>query len=496
MASIGELTATVRADISGYVAPMQKVAASTQSVAQQLAAAEGRVTQLAAAWSALQKKPMGAEFERATAEVARLRAQLAATTPAVERLATRQAQAVPLFAQTATTTREAAQGLATMRGSVASLASSMAGIPGPLGSIASKFLMFGVGGTVTVAVLAGVAAIAAIFRTANEEASKQADTIQSLSDAYEELSGSAHRARLAMAQQAVQAANANTRLGITTTRNARGIPIPGIGQVRDMEAVARANRALLEAQRALTEFEENRARPAVEASTKAEKERLAGLRELGRSLSGITNLLGVDLFRPAVESAAKWVTMQRQLKEEIRATTRAQEELNRAVAAKGILGVKGDQSVKEAITGSQSESVEAMRGAANGLAQAFMSAFSDNEKSLMERIASVLKNAILNAIEKVLAQKLFEAFLGAATGGAGKGVADIGGGIIKSFLGTPSIPTPAMAGSGNTIVVPLDGLPAPLGPIEMARDAMHTALWIETARQAQMNGVNLSPRYR
>lgn len=597
MASIGEVTATLKADIGQYVGPMQQAADATKAVqasveqattsllkegaagqaagkgltlagassldlAQQLAAAEGRVTQLQSAFAALGIQAKGAEFARATAEVARLKAELAATGQVVPNLGP--ALSVPLQ-KVGASAGAAAPKLSQLRGTITSVASSLVGVPGPLGNLASKLLMFGVGGGVTVAATAGLAAVALAFTKLREKATEESDktktVVDGLVDRYREATGAIARENRERTQNQLDAARkelerlSRTTLAPSVIQRRAGVTTP---QIADPAALARANDevgrleiALNQANDELDTFNKSRnesAQPFLDAV--AESNRL--LAEQARVLQFDAEQLhrlhaaGVDIFAETDTGAAEQVTRhvreQAALHADMNAAVLGDEAALRRVGAiessrvpvlqqlralagevvdlteqetaaleagtqaalervglvqnaaqsqKALAGLKVDSSLKDAVRASQQDAAEATRGVASAMARAFMAAFSDQEQSITDKITSVLGAALRAAMEKLLAEKIFSGILGFLTGGGSK-VAEIVGGALTA----PTLAMPAMESRGTTIVVPLEGLPKPVGPIEMARDAMHMALWVETARQAQANGVNLQPRFR
>lgn len=87
-----------------------------------------------------------------------------------ERTVTRTSQVAQDMRRLNTTTSDATRGMTQMRGAMQALAAQAVGLPGPLGRLSSVLLQMSVGGTVTVGVLAGIAAMGLAWRKFTEEA--------------------------------------------------------------------------------------------------------------------------------------------------------------------------------------------------------------------------------------------------------------------------------------------------------------------------------------
>lgn len=566
MASIGEVSAKLTADVSQYVGAMQQASASTtaiqqsvenataslvkegaagaeagkglasfgastQAVAAQLAQAEGRLVQLQSAFTTLGIPAKGREFARASEEVARLRAQLAATAPAAAQLAQAGSQVAPQVARLTASSAQGARTLATLRGSLANLASTAVGVPGPIGAIASKLLMFGAGGGVTVAVLAGLSLLATAWSkwretvvkegevaaaawertlTRMRNADKFADLIDERVAATQRLAAAQEELRRSQeTQQTVETAEGpvTIRTPIDPARVAAATLELGKAKAA-LEDIGKAIAGVATEQREAAADAIADARQVEEATkraflpTQAQQDAKAMLDKIATSLRAIkaeqAAIAATALEIRTEESEKRVATLQAAI-DEMKKTLRETEETARD---KALEAPKSDNTIKDAIENGRQDAVESMRGVANSMARAFTDAFSDNQKSIMERVVSVLGAALREAVERVIAQKIFEGLLAAVTGGASKGIGGVPiiGDIFSGFFAPPSLPSPEQAvaqmGSGNTIVVPLDRLPPPLSPVEVARDAQHQTIWMETARVAEANGYRLMPRFR
>lgn len=552
MASIGEVTATLKADIGQYVGPMQQAAqataqvqtsvenaskallaegaagqaagkglasfgASTQQLAQQLAQAEGRLTQLQSAFTTLGIAPAGREFARATAEVERLRAALAQVAPIAAKV--QQAQVAPVIARIGTVSAQVSPKLTQLRGTLTSLASTAVGIPGPLGNLASKLLLFGTGGGVTIAVAAGLAVIATAFTKLREKAVAESkateDAVDGLVQRYREATGAILRENKERAQGALEAARAleaTAQRGTAVFNRGTG----GVDRLIDPTQVARAAEevrrleiALRQANDELAEFHKPKTDSVAESAERAQQAFRSSLQatlNINTGLDGILTDQLVNLQKQLVvmrqqkdERAAMAVEDEKFL-EEMKALTEGFKNPTEEML-KQQEGMKGDSSLKDAAKSQQEDAVNAMRGVADAMSRGFADAFTDNQKNLADRIGSALIAAAKEAMVQLLASKVFggviEAIFGGGKGGGGLGgiIEDIP--VIGNLFSAPSLPAPESVsmGMGATIVVPLDGLPRALSPVEYARDDMWRSIWVETARQAQMNGVNLQPRF-
>lgn len=595
MANIGDVSATLRADIGQYTGPMQEAAqatkavqasveeastallkegaagqaagkglatvgAETQALAQQLAQAEGRLVQLGAAFHTLGIQPAGKDFAEASANVARLRAQLQATAPELAKVQRAETQVTPALMAVGNAATSSHHAFGQLRGSLTAITASIAGVPGPVGNLASKLLMFGVGGPVTIAVTAGLAAAAFAFTKFRENAVKESEearqAIDGLVEAYRNRTGEITRLNKEQAQNALTAAQARLR-SLEQTTLAPSVVQQRMGdttrKIADPEAVARTTAeiqrlqiAVREANDALTEFNapkvegQKKAAEAARATTAALQNELVVARMVAQGMEaararGDRDIFGVQSHDLDVAQQILRATQERaRAHQQVVAVSAQNLTLSEAETAalvagtnallqrRGILSTpltpkeidqlkehagedpnhQGKQ-LKQSIEDAQQQGVEAMRGVANAISRAFMDTFSDNQQSMMERIVNVLSAALQEAVERLIAQQLFAGLVdlfSPAKGLGGGGVGDIVGQLplIGGLFGAPSLPemAPATMTSGATIVVPLDQLPRPLSPIEMARDQMHQAVWIETARQAQSNGVNLVPRFR
>lgn len=414
MASIGELTATVRADVSGFVGPMQQVVTTTQRTASQVQSIIQPTQQLGQS-----------------------------------------------LGQTATAGKLFGVSLGSLRGSLASLVSGLAGVPGPLGNIASKFAMFGAGGGVTVAVLAGITALVAGWRSLTQETRDQEAAVDDLVASYNEMFGATVRLRREQALQAVEDAKRGRLQILPGTTGPFGMPL--VTRLQDTQELIRAQQALQAAERAYAEHNRKVMEPGLRAAADAANAYAAAL----------------DATEQAVKNAKdKSPTNTRQKVEEVA-------EIFDLRKPKG-----GDKTGTE-------QAVQGARDAAQAMSQAFMAAFTESKEAIGDRIASVLRSAIQGAIQRLIEEKLFDALLkafspdkGIVSGGILPNIPIIGG--ILGGLGL----APPMPAAGGTIIVPLDALPPALSPVEVARDVQHQTLWMETARVAEANGFRLVPRFR
>lgn len=431
MASIGELTATVRADISGFVGPMQQVARTTQ--------------------------------------------------------------------QTEQTVKRVSPGLNAMRASLSSVASAAAGIPGPVGNLAGRLLMFGAGGAVTIAVTAGLALLATAWRKWRESVVREGEMAAAAwdrilkrmrdSDKYIELVEEREAAILKLRDAEKALRDAQTPQEVTGTGGETlTLPRPSAAAIAALElARGDANRAL--------EDVRNRIRALQQEQRNARGETAVALAEETNQLHGI---LGLNTQLDAILSS-QLNTIQKQLAETrmqkaaVEEVAAAQRAIREAVQAKAMDNLKGDTSLKDSVREQQTEAVEAMRGVSEAMARGFVDAFRDNQKNLTAGIASALIAAAKEAMVQFLASKVFGGFLSAIFGGGKGGVP-----ILKDIPVVGEIfsaPSAASGVGGGAISVDLSNLPKALSPIEYARDDMWRSIWVETARQAQMNGVNLQPRF-
>ena len=550
MASIGEVTATLKADIGQYVGPMQQAAQATaqiqqsvenaskaliaegaagtvagkglanagvgvQALGQQLAAAEGRVTQLQAGFAALGIQAQGREFARATAEVARLKAELAATGNAAPNLGPQ--LEVPLKKIPAAATNAAAT-LTHLRGSLTAIASSVAGVPGPVGNLASKLLMFGVGGAVTVGVTAGLAVLGLAFSKFKERAEEirkpLEDAHQTIHDIMTDVVSEGRAAEAVLnkqigdlrRQRAEMRRELSGRFSVSDPANIPEAALRGVStayaelsdQIANLEGEAKNLNTTLRSQEGL-----EHATTATNNLTQAEQGRLAGLRDMGRELSANLDLFGGGFLLATIERTQKQLEVQRQLKAELAATAATQQAMREAETEKQVTTTKADASIKDSVRAGQEEALNATRDVASAMARAFTSSFGDQQQSITDRVAASLGSALRAALEKVLAEKIFAGFLNALFGGLFGGGGFLGGlfgggksADVSAKFSAPTLAMPALESAGNVIVVPLQNLPAPRSPVEMARDQMHQAVWVETARVAIQNGVNLQPRFR
>lgn len=408
MASIGELTATVRADISGYTGPMQQVVATNQQVT---------------------KSVVGSRV------------------------------ALNRIGQTAIL-----------------VANQTAGFGGQIGSLAARLSMLAGGGGIMFAVGAAIAGIGAAFKKATEETRAQEAAIDDLKTSYDEMYGAAIRLRLEQARDAV----ARLREGKVVTElrtTGRGQVSPETKRVIDTEALNVALQALNAAERAYADHLQNLLTPAQKAAAQA-------AREFADALKNASKIDTDANTNKKVSALTKEAQAWRQLKADIVAAQEAERERANELPEDLTKAKAGD--VKQGLL--SENTLQGARDAANGVAAAFTQAFTDNENTIMERVSGVLRRAMMEAVQRVLAQKIFEGILTGITGGKGGVVSDIVGG----FLGAP----PSMASAGGGIIVPLDNLPPPLSPVEYARDNLHMAVWVATERQARANGVSLRVRGR
>lgn len=105
-------------------------------------------------------------------------------------------------AQIATRTfNSAGPGVAKLQNAFGNLAVAAAGIPGPVGRVASTLGQFAIGGAVTVAVLAGIAALTFAWRKFREEAVRAEEAMKKVREGALSGTEAAMRARLAIYQQ-------------------------------------------------------------------------------------------------------------------------------------------------------------------------------------------------------------------------------------------------------------------------------------------------------
>lgn len=452
MASIGELTATVRADISGYVGPMRQVAATNQQVAASVASA-GRPVQF-------------------------LGQSLTATTGS---------------AQTLSLAMERVEHVAVLVGA------ETAGLGGHFGRLAAQLsALSGAGGILALAA-AGFVAIYEAMKSGSDAAEEQKRTLQDLAKAYDDFTGATAQANVAAAQAAVTAANTNTHLGITSTFHdfgRFGFTTPGIGQVRDMQAVADANKQLLGAQKALDDWTAQHSAPTEQHRQTLLRASADAARALARAMEELkakaqeSEHSDAKKFEAITKEGRAW----EELKRQIVAATLAQDANNAAnrEAAKLLQGVKGDTSLKDAVKQAGSGSRELAQAAAQGFASAFGNALRGQSQDILGSIFTVLRDAILGAIEKLVEQKIFDALIRAmspdkSAGSSASGIVGDVGGIITAF-GAPSIPKAGTLAGGGTVMVSGASIPPALSPVQHARDQQWQALLIESNRVAEANG--------
>lgn len=132
-------------------------------------------------------------------------------------------------------------------------------------------------------------------------------------------------------------------------------------------------------------------------------------------------------------------------------------------------------------------------GLARGLARTLLEGGKTIGDTLKNVFHAILEE-ILVEIVKPFAKKVGKLIGDALSGGGladGLGLGLLGGaiGIVGGFFGLSRASLSASTSqSGGTLVVPLSGLPPSPSPVVMARDAQHQMLWMETARVAQQLG--------
>lgn len=420
MASIGELTATVRADISGYVGPMRQVAATNAQVAQSV----GEVGKSAQVFRKVQHV------------------------------------AVLLSAETA-------------------------GLGAHVGQLVNKFGMLAGSGGIMLVVAGVIAALGLAFRKLTEDTKKHDEAIDGLVDSYKDATGAVVRLRLEEARLEMQRVERG-KLTITGATSMAGIIMPTLGRTSSVADQTRAITALQQAQREYTQWLTDRHAPAEKAAAKAEKERLEGLRALGREMTQNLDLFGGPLLERNILNVQKQILQQQQLKQSLEETAEAQRQALLAGLGKAGLGDIKDRAIAD-----QEGMIQSSQGAADAVAEAFVGQFRNHQQDFAATITSVLKSAIQEAIGKLIVQNVFAALFGLITGGASKGASGTGG-WVSNLFGAPSASS-AMGGPA-TVVVPLSAMPRALTPIEQSRDAQWQYVLTETNRALQGNNVRLATR--
>lgn len=555
MASIGDISATLRADTAQFTQGMAQAAQSVNGVAvstekagnavvsleAQLATAEGRLGQLRGAFASLGIPAAGKEFQDVTARVAALRAQLGRAQTDLARTGNAAQSAAGPLANAGAASGQMAQGLNKIRGPLTSVATGLAGLPGPVGNLASKLLGFAVGGGVTVAVTAGLAAVALAFTKLREKAVAESkrveESVAGLVQSYQERTGAVVRRgvedardQLAQAQRELEAAQRGTTVAASrgSARPTQTIVDPAAVRAAEAEVV-RLSQALDEANRQLTEFNTPHAERAealaAQMRTLAEQTFAANeaFEVLQRNvaatgLGGGATLVTPEMLARVQESLAAMQEQTDLIREQVGLSDAQVEALvresNQRLVNLGLLddaremqkrmdSAKADTSVKDQIADSARQAQEAAQSAGESIARAIGQGFQGEGKNLQERIFNVLAQALREAMTRLLAAKITEGLLALLTGGASKTSvgAEILGHIpvIGSFFGSPTAPTmPSVAmpsPQGNaTIVVPFDAIPPALSPVEHARDVQWQTLFMETARVSEANGFRLAVR--
>lgn len=461
MASIGELTATVRADISGYVGPMKQVTATNQQVAASVTSTVAPIVNVGERMT--ETAGQGAQWGHVMEHVQRV-----ATLLGVE-----------------------ASGLGLHFGR---LAASI----GPMIGQAGVFALAAVGIGLVAKAFENLQARAEAAKKPLEDAQKVIHDILTTSESP----GREAQATLGreLGRQIKQLNQLREQLQHPAggTGPGRGLSEDDLRKfypeyrrlaesVENLRSESNSLNLVLNVQEAAA----NRTATAHHALSNASREAAARARELAQAMQDIKTK-GQEAVEHSSDKKPELLTKEAaawdHLKDSILATQAAEE--RRLVTSTREQGIKAASAVKD-VAKDASESLNGVaKSAAEAVSHGFISAFKDGKKDLMTAIADTLRDAILAAIGKLIEEKVFDALLKAFSPNKGIGSTLLGNIPVIGQLFAPPAPQGSLSGSA-TIVVPTSQMPPALSPVQHARDAQWQYLFGETARVAQANGVRL-----
>lgn len=553
MASLGELTATLRANTTDFTAKMDAATASSAKLATSLQDPVAQLRQLAIQ-SGRATGEMRAMLEAQQQSIIQgLRAKgLVIINGQLAYSATAAAEAEGKLAVATTKAAVAGTGFASnasrIERSLASLITRMAGIPEQAGSIGVALGRTFLG---TIGALASVAAIGLVFaaisgliehfRKAAKEAEASAQRIDAafkritLKDQYDDVNKAADdlaKTQAKLAQMQANPLRSRTVLGASGQAETLTSGYSPAEIAAQQQAVIAATIRLQAAKRALEDAQgESRGygksaatasgSSAADAAAKR-AERLAQLNELGISVGDGAILGASDKdFAGALEAFRRY--QQNLQRDQIQSFNNRQDELARERAQEAADQQAALDEQQARIEAANRRIEQSVRAEGQQLAGALAGAFV--EGNFATRLETALKRVFEDVIARLIQDKIFKkledalinalegaqssnkgggGLLGAIASGVGAAVATIatggGAGVAIAGGGAGALASQGMqggtylarSGGAPTLVVNATGsIPRALSPVEHARDAQWLALFAETARVAPSLGIRM-----
>lgn len=512
MASIGEVTATLRANTSQFSAGMNDAVAQLR----QLGIAAGQATESERAYLIAQQQSIIAGLKKQGLVI--INGRLVASETALAEATTVSTVAQERFNQAA---GGGMTGVARLERSLASLVTRFTGMPEQVGSIGTSLLRIGTGGIVTLAVIAGIGLLVAAFdslitkmRAASKEAAEISRNLQNALDTRD------LKTQLdAVNQAATDVASAQAKLATlsnqATTTNAAQREF-----LRRADASAAANGGVANADifgspaslaqvRATVNAKDATNTAAVAQARVALGQATLRLAEAERQLVKAREERNKELFPdPKTIEPPKTPPVTPNLLAQQLIEARGQGYLDQMAQQKKALDDQFKQA--EAVFREQDQffrqqgqvlASSLTEGLVNGnLGQTLFDGLKRIFVSVLQRL---LEDALINKLVKSLEQ-LFNITqptqpTGGGAGGGflqalGTGLGTVIGGMLLS-PGAPQVAaggaTALARGSAAGVTVPLSGMPRALSPVEHARDAQWQYVFSETQRLAGQQGFRM-----
>lgn len=529
MASLGEATVGLRAETAQFQSGIAGASSSLADLRLHLQRTIEKIRELQDDWqhARIGDSELVQGIRVLQTEADRTRSAMVALGGGVEQVATR-------------TAANAGVGLGRLRYSFSTLAAELTGVPPIAARVASSIGVMGAGMPVTLGVLAGIAAIAEGWRLMTEHGRKVAEAIKSVDDAVAHLNQTqlgtaiADRARAGELQKATQA-QIGDLAGLRTSDPQKFIEFGGESRLRSLQAelndlnvsyvratgVVTALRTAFETdwvkkhteavhQHGIEVGNDNRAIDSLLKSFKAWKASLSD--PILFTQSGVLGLSKGTTTLDLQRSFKGLGPTGKQIEADINETIRTLPDNLIPKLPVGPYAELGKRLGKYIGDGMSRQLAVAIVEGTKSLGDALKQAFN---RALEEVLAAIIKSLILkkiaDAIKKALSSEvsggggLFGTLFGVIGGvlggpvGAGIGTAiggALGGSVGGSVGGTGpngwgGDATAAGLRAAPTIIVPTSRIPPNPSPIAMARDAQHQALWAETARVLETQGVRL-----
>lgn len=522
MASVGELTATLRANTSQFTAPMQDAVAQLR----QLGIEAGKATGAERAFAVAQQQAILQGLKKQGLVV--INGQLVASETAAAEAA----------ARTSAAYSGGAVGIGRIERSIASLISRSIGLPTQFGSISASLARMGAGLVGSLGIVAALGLVtlgfSALIDKMRETAKEAEEATKRIQDAFNTSVGKdqyddvnrfkdaldAAQATLAKMESNPRRTVTRTVLGPTGQAESRTEDV-GFTQAQIDTArqnVIAAQNLYTQAERNLRHFHQSQFAENQKAATQAQQ---VIAKSIADQQEALREFFALRTTRQAAMAAAGLPTTGDGAEQLLGASD---EDFRKALEAWHNFDVQVNQDRIEAfnnrVDAAQRANDEMIRKTqeltnqfrrvgdqlAHGLAQGIVEG--NLETSLINGLKRVLEDVVAALLKAAIFKPLEDALVGALVGGnSGGGLFGFLGGLlgIGATVATggaagPAILAPTAAhgaatlarGAAPTLIVNASGsMPAPLGPVEHARDRQWLAVFAETARVAPSLGIRL-----